>query len=120
MASLEQLRGLVAKLATRSDPSRAPGWKTSLGISVAGRRWLKMRADEHGIEVADWMADGSAVSTEIEMSAAGLKAWLLSGIDYTHLLKRGEIEVRSGSQFDLLLLSKSFGLRPERQQEIVA
>ena len=52
MASLEQLRDLVAKLATRSDPSRAPGWIASVGISVAGRRWLKMCADEHGIEVA--------------------------------------------------------------------
>ena len=118
MTTTKEFAALVRKLALRADPARAPGWEATLGLSIAGLPWLSLSASQHGIAVEDWGGDRSSVKTEIEMSEAGLRSWLMGGVDYTHLLKRGEIELRSGNQFDLLLLSKSFGLRPERRQEV--
>ena len=118
MTRADQLGPLVRKLATRAEPARVPGWRAIVALRVEGSPWLSLRADQRGVAVTTWTGDQSGVTTEVEMSERGARLWLLEGVDYTHLLKSGDINLIRGSQFDLLLLSKSFGLRPERRQEI--
>src|SRR5262245_48812832 len=105
MTTVDDLIPVVELLATMADPGRTPGGCTTLVISVAGSPWLCCTADERGITVTqptEPAPDGPL--TEVDVSAEGLRSWLLGGVDFTHLLKAGQMRIRSGTYFDVLLL----------------
>src|SRR5205807_1710883 len=115
MPTADELLSLVRSLAAKADPVRTPGWRTVVSLRVAKSPWLRCTADARGITVVEWTGGPSEATTEVNLSTSAVRSWLLDGVDYTHLIKSGDIEVSTGTQFDLLLLSKSFGLRPERR-----
>lgn len=112
MNSLDELRARLDALAASARVGRVPGWSGSVAIVVDGMQWVTCFVDAAGVQSRP--AATSAATTIHARSADAVRRWLIDGIDYTHLVQSAEFTI-DGAYFDVLLLSKVLGLRPDRK-----
>lgn len=93
--------------------SRIPNWSATVEIIVGAQPWVTCHASADGIAITEGRAQGVQHTTVTVRRDDGLRSWLVGGIDYTHLIRSGEMTIE-GNYFDVLLLSKALGLRPEK------
>jgi hypothetical protein len=110
--SLDELRVRLDALAASARVGRVPGWAGSVAIVVDGVQWVTCFVDPAGVRSRP--SATSAVTVIHARSADAVRRWLIDGVDYTHLVQSGEFEI-DGTYFDVLLLSKVLGLRPDRK-----
>jgi hypothetical protein len=108
-----ELRDALTALAATARMSRIPNWSATIEITVGARPWVTCHASGDGIVITEGRTQGVKPTTVTVRTDDGLRSWLLSGIDYTHLVRSGEMTIK-GNYFDVLLLSKALGLRPEK------
>ena len=109
------LRHSLTRLASTAHTERVPNWSASIGIVVAGSDWLTCRAGADGVEILDSV--GTVDTTLHAIAEDPVRRWLINGVDFTHLVRAGDMAI-DGSYFDILLLSKVLGLRPDRREMV--
>jgi hypothetical protein len=106
------LREQLDALAASGRAGRAAGWSGSVALVVDGADWVTCTVDAALVQVRP---AGTAAATTIRArSADAVRRWLVDGVDYTHLVASGDFVI-DGVSFDVLLLSKVLGLRPDRK-----
>lgn len=108
----ENLRKQITVLAAGANTHRVSGWTGAIAIVVAGDHWLTCVVELSTVHLTD---EHDAVPTTLNVASfVALRRWLVDGVDYTHLVASGEFTI-DGVYFDVLLLSKVLGLRPDRK-----
>jgi hypothetical protein len=107
---------LIVERARGAQMWRMPGWTARVGLVLEGVPWLIAQPLSSHLDVQRWMPGGPAPTTTVCVTLDGLRRWLTEGVDFTHLVKEGLMQVVGGTYFDLLLLSKALRLRPEISQ----
>lgn len=115
MVALSGLRTALEKLAATARLDRVPNWSASIGITIADEKWLTCRADANGLSIVDGV--GVVDTTLVAADADTVKRWLVDCVDYTHMIRSGDMVIK-GSYFDVLLLSKALGLRPDKKEPL--
>jgi hypothetical protein len=111
------LAAVIADLAATSRIGKIPNWTCRIDLLIEGQPWLTCLAEPGHLVVCPTSEAAGEATTSVSMTGSGVTEWLLHGVDYTHLVRRGELDIISGTYFDLLLLSKALGLRPEKKAE---
>lgn len=106
-----ELRTVLDELAVKGRPGRVPGWSGRVAIVVAGAPWVTCSVNATGVTVTEGRAADATVFSVAAVPT--LRRWLVDGVDHTHLLQSGAARIE-GVSFDVLLLSKALGLRPDR------
>ncbi|WP_157890497.1 hypothetical protein [Mycolicibacterium goodii] len=115
MSSSEVLREQITALAGAANTRRVAGWTGAVAIVVGEHHWVTCVVGPSAVELSDRSI--TAPTTLRASSFAALHRWLIDGVDYTHLVASGEFTVL-GVYFDVLLLSKVLGLRPDRKASV--
>jgi len=108
-----ELRDALDEVASTARVDRVPNWRASIGIVVGDEPWVTCRTGSDGVSIVEGVTDVD--STLFASDAEVLKRWLVDCVDYTHLVRAGDMVI-DGSYFDVLLLSKALGLRPDRRE----
>lgn len=112
MTASDELRATLTEFARTSRMDRIPNWSARVGIRLGAVDWVTCAASSDGVVVEEAITDADSV-----LSISGepaLRRWLVEGVDYTNLVESGDITIH-GNYFDVLLLSKALGLRPDRK-----
>ena len=115
MSVPENLREQITALAAGAGPHRVSGWTGAIAIVVGGDHWLTCVVEPSAVHLTDDQV--GAPTTLNAASSDALRRWLVDGVDYTHLVRSGEFTI-DGVYFDVLLLSKVLGLRPDRKLSV--
>jgi hypothetical protein len=107
------LQQRMTALAGAARTDRIADWSGSVEIVVGGVAWVICLVDGSGVRLAG--PDTDAATTLRVTSAGALRSWLVDGVDFTHLVASGDFAI-DGVYFDVLLLSKALGLRPDRNR----
>ena len=113
MSVAPELRDALDEVASTARVDRVPNWSANIGITVANEPWVTCRTSPDGVAVVDGVA--LVDTTLFAADADAVRRWLVDCVDYTHIVRSGDMVIE-GSYFDVLLLSKALGLRPDRKE----
>jgi hypothetical protein len=113
MNSPTDLSVTLSNLIERASTKRIPNWAPRSALFLDGGAWTVVTVE--GDALVTHSAGEPDIDTTVFLTSRGAHQWLVGGVDFTHLAKSGDLTVGSGTYFDVLLLSKALGLRPERK-----
>lgn len=113
MSTLAQLQHVLDELASRARTERVPNWSAEIGIVIADSPWVTCSVGTEGIRILEGV--GEVDTTLFARTSDAARRWLVDYVDYTHIVRDGDMSIE-GSYFDVLLLSKALGLRPDRRE----
>lgn len=115
MSSPEALHERITALARAANTHRVFGWTGAVAIVVGDHHWLTCMVDPSAVELSDRPTTAPTILCAASFEA--VHRWLIGGVDFTHLVASGEFSVR-GVYFDVLLIAKVLGLRPDRKTSV--